>query len=187
MVQANREISCLSAIFREAIGWHAVARNPCHELRRLHEEKRTRYVTDQEYLALYSVASDRIQCLMDMATITGQREGDLLKLPNRDPSVYTDEGIVFRPGKSKRRHPRHGKMIETGKTVIVEWSAELDAVVKRLRRLGPDIRADALLHVAGRALHRERLSLELAPLDDDGDEAGQEGRVSALERGLHLP
>jgi hypothetical protein len=54
--------------------------------------------------------------------------------------VYTDEGIVFRPGKSKRRHPRHGKMIETGKTVIVEWSPDLDAVIKRLRRLGPDMR-----------------------------------------------
>jgi hypothetical protein len=79
VVQANREISCLSAIFREAIGWHAVARNPCHELRRLHEQKRTRYVTDQEYLVLYSIASDRIQCLMDMATITGQREGHDLR------------------------------------------------------------------------------------------------------------
>lgn len=65
VVQANREVSCLSAIFREAIGWHAVARNPCHELKRLHEQRRTRYVTDQEYLALYSVASERIQCLMD--------------------------------------------------------------------------------------------------------------------------
>jgi hypothetical protein len=48
--------------------------------------------------------------------------------------------MVFRPGKSKRRHPRHGTMIETGKTVIVEWSPELDAVVKRLRKLGPDMR-----------------------------------------------
>lgn len=105
VVQANREVSCLSAVFREAIGWHAVERNPCHELKRLHEQKRTRYVTDQEYLALYNIASDRIQCLMDLTTITGQREGDLLKLPNRDPGVYTDQGIVFRPGKSKRRHP----------------------------------------------------------------------------------
>jgi len=103
-------------------------------------------VTDQEYLVLYGIASDRIQCLMDMATITGQREGDLLKLPNRDPTVYTDEGIVFRPGKSKRRHPRHGKMIETGKTVIVEWSPELDAVVKRLRKPG-------ILHTAGNISH----------------------------------
>jgi integrase len=151
VVQANREISCLSAIFREAIGWHAVARNPCHELKRLHEQKRTRYVTDQEYLVLYSIASDRIQCLMDMATITGQREGDLLKLPNRDPSVYTEEGIVFRPGKSKRRHPRHGKMIETGKTVIVEWSPDLDAVIKRLRKLGPDMRQTLFCTLQGEA------------------------------------
>jgi prevent-host-death family protein len=34
------------------------------------EQKRTRYVTDQEYLVLNGIASDRIQCLMDMATIT---------------------------------------------------------------------------------------------------------------------
>ncbi len=140
VVQANREISCLSAVFREAIGWHAVERNPCHELKRLHEQKRMRYVTDQEYLLVYDIASDRVQCLMDMATITGQREGDLLKLPNRDPSVYTDEGLVFRPGKSRRRHPRHGKMLETGKTVIVEWSPDLEAVIRRLRKLGPDMR-----------------------------------------------
>jgi hypothetical protein len=77
---------------------------------------------------------------MDLATITGQREGDLLKLPNRDPTVYTEDGIVFWPGKSKRRHPCHGKMIESSKTVIVEWSPELEAVLKRLRKLGPDMR-----------------------------------------------
>jgi integrase len=115
----------------------------------LHEQKRTRYVTDQEYLALYNISSDRIQCLMDLATITGQREGDLLKLPNRDPSVYTDEGIVFRPGKSKRRHPRHGKIIETSKTVIVEWSPELEGVLKRLRKLGPDMRRTLFCNLQG--------------------------------------
>jgi integrase len=150
VVQANREVSCLSAIFREAIGWHAIERNPCHELKRLHEQKRTRYVTDQEYLALYNIASERIQCLMDVATITGQREVDLLKLPNRDPSVYTDEGMVFRPGKSKRRHPRHGKIIETAKTVIVEWSAEFEAVIKRLRKVGPDMRRTLFCNLDGK-------------------------------------
>jgi len=147
VVQANREVSCLSAVFREAIGWHAVARNPCHELKRVHE--RTRYVTDREYLALYNIASDRIQCLMDLATITGQREGDLLKLPNRDPTVYTEDGIVFWPGKSKRRHPCHGKMIESSKTVIVEWSPELEAVLKRLRKLGPDLRRTLFSNLQG--------------------------------------
>jgi hypothetical protein len=130
-VQANRHISCLSAVFREAIGWrqalgpHSVATNPCHELRRLSESPRTRYVWDREFLAVYSIASPAMKVAMDLATITGQREDDLLTLPNRDPEVYSDEGLVFRPAKSRRRHPRHGKI------VIVEWSAELREVIER--------------------------------------------------------
>lgn len=140
-VQANRHVSCLSAVFREAVGWKAVERNPCKELKRLHEPRRDRYVDDAEFSAVYTLASPVLQCLMDLATITGQREGDLLRLPNRDPKTYTEAGVVFRPGKSKRRHPRHGRIVETSKTVIVEWSDELRAVVDRARALcGRDIR-----------------------------------------------
>lgn len=136
--QANRHTSCLSALFREAIGWHCgVQKNPCHELKRLPEAPRTRYVFDHEYLAVRGVASAMMAAAMDLATITGQREDDLLKLPYEDPDVYTKEGIVFRPGKTKRRHPRHGRIIETSKIVIVEWSSELREVVDRLRSLGP--------------------------------------------------
>jgi hypothetical protein len=149
--QANRHASCLSAIFREAIGWRCgVVVNPCHELKRLSEPPRTRYVFDHEYTGVYGVASPMLQCAMDLATITGQREDDLLKLPYDGPDVYTDEGIVFRPAKSKRRHPRHGKIIETSKIVIVRWLSEEEAesglpreasslwkLVARLRKLGP--------------------------------------------------
>jgi integrase len=84
---------------------------------------------------------------MDLATITGQREGDLLKLPARDSNVYTDDGIVFHPGKSMRRHPRHGKIIESVKTVIVEWSPDLRTVIERARKLGPDIRATLICNL----------------------------------------
>ena len=39
-----------------------------------------------------------MQVAMDLATITGQREDDLLqRSPNRDPEVYSDEGLVLRP------------------------------------------------------------------------------------------
>jgi hypothetical protein len=149
VVQANRHASCLSAIFREAIGWKAVTANPCRELKRLHEPKRRRYVWDREYAAVYAIASDVMQCLMDLATMTSQREGDLLRLPNRSATVYTEEGIVFQPGKSRRRHPRHGKIVETSKTVIVEWSPELRAVVDRLRSLGPEIRKTLVCNLQG--------------------------------------
>jgi integrase len=134
-------MSCFSAVFRDAIGWKAVDVNPCRELKRLHEPSRDRYVDDAEFAAVYALASPVLQCMMDLATITGQREGDLLRLPNRDPKVYTDAGVVFRPGKSRRKHPRHGRVIVTSKTVVVEWSEELRAVVDRARALcGRDIR-----------------------------------------------
>lgn len=153
--QANRHVSCFSAICRETIGWrkalgeYAMKANPCHELKRLSEPPRTRYVWDWEYTGVFGIASPTLQGAMDLATITGQREDDLLTLPCRSDQVYTDEGIVFFPAKTKRRHPRHGKMVETSKIVIVEWSAELRAVVEKLRGLGPDIRPTLLCTTEG--------------------------------------
>jgi integrase len=149
VVQANRHASCLSAVFREAIGWRTVTVNPCLQLKRLREAPRTRYVFDHEFTGIYGIASEPMKVMMDLATITGQREGDLLRLPNRDPAVYVEEGIVFRPGKSKRRHPRHGAIVESAKTVIVEWSPELRDVVERARKLGPDIRKTLICNLQG--------------------------------------
>lgn len=148
VVQANREKSCLSSVFTAAIEWKLRTDNPCRLVPKLSEADRDRYVFDEEFLAVYKLTAivmhddsgAIMQCAMDLATITGQREGDLLRLPCNDPRVYTKAGIVFRPSKSKRRHPRHGKLIETAKTVIVEWSDELHAVVDRLRSLGPRLR-----------------------------------------------
>ena len=151
VVQANREKSCLSAVFSAAVEWGYVQLNPCRQVAKIEEPSRNRYVTDAEFSAVYSIASPMLQIAMDLATITGQREGDLLTLPARDPAVYTDEGIVFRPGKSKRRHPRHGKIIESAKTVIVEWSPELREVIERARKLGPDIRKTLICNLQGEA------------------------------------
>jgi hypothetical protein len=59
-------------------------------------------------------------------------------------------GIVFTIGKSKRRHPRHGKVVETAKRIIVEWSPELRAVVDQLKKLGPQIRPTLLCTLEGK-------------------------------------
>lgn len=150
VVQANREKSCLSAVFTAAVEWGVVETNPARQVAKIEEPSRDRYVTDAEFNAVYRLASPMMQCAMDLATITGQREGDLLRLPCRDPAVYTDQGIVFRPGKSKRKHPRHGRLVESVKTVIVEWSPELREVVARARKLGPDIRKTLISNMEGK-------------------------------------
>jgi len=158
VTQANREKSCLSSVFTAAIEWKLRTDNPCRLVPKLSEAERDRYVFDHEYLAVYDLAplvmqevsGQVMQCLMDLATITGQREGDLLRLPCNDPHTYAKEGIVFRPNKSKRRHPRHGKIIETGKMVIIEWSDELHTVVHRLRALGPRLRPTLVCNQDGK-------------------------------------
>jgi Phage integrase family len=147
VVQANREKSCLSAVFTAAVEWRIVNENPCRQVPKIEEPARDRYVTDAEFTAVYRLASPMLQCAMDLATIAGQREGDLLRLSR---SQLTDEGIVFRIGKSKRRHPRHGKIVETAKTVIVEWSPELRGVVERLKKLGPILRATLICNLQGK-------------------------------------
>jgi len=138
--QANREKSCLSSVFTAAIEWKLRKDNPCRLVPKLPEPERTRYVHDEEYIPVYRIASDMIQIMMDLATMAGKREGDLLGLPMYDPRVYTKEGILFRPGKSKRRHPRHGKLVEVSKQELVEWSPDLHAVVDRARAIAPQIR-----------------------------------------------
>jgi hypothetical protein len=50
----------------------------------------------------------------------------------------------------KRRHPRHGAIVETAKTVIVEWSPELREVIERACKLGPDIRKTLICNLQGK-------------------------------------
>lgn len=112
------------------------------------EPPRTRYVWDREFTSVYEIASSAMQGAMDLATITGQREDDLLTLPNRDPDVYIDEGIVFRPAKTKRRHPRHGKIIETSKIVIIGGRQNCGRDRARPQTRAPDP-ADSAVQFAG--------------------------------------
>lgn len=149
VTQANREKSCLSSVFTAAIEWHAVELNPCHLVPRLEEAARGRYVEDAEFSAVHALASPMMQATMDLAIMTGQRESDLLSLP-LSHCQDQDDGMLFVISKSKRRHPRHGKTVETAKRIIIEWSADLRAVVARVKRLGPDIRPTLLCKQTGK-------------------------------------
>jgi integrase len=109
--------------------------------------------------------------------MTGQREGDLLKLSR---SQLTDDGILFTIGKSKGRHPRHGKIIETAKRLIVEWSPELRAVIEKLKKLGPDIRPTLLCNLQGKPFTSDGFRSNWHRLLDAATKGGKNGEPAAL-------
>lgn len=102
----------------------------------------------------------------------GQREGDLLTLSR---SQLTEEGIAFTIGKSKRRHPRHGKIVETAKKLIIEWTPELHAITDRLKKLGPDIRPTLLCNLQGKPFTSDGFRSNWHRLMERATTAGQDG------------
>lgn len=121
-VMANRELSLLSHVFKHALRWGIVERNPCIGLGRHKETPRTRYVTDKEFLQVYRRAPIQVRAMMRLARLTGQRESDLLRLRHAD---LLKDGIAFTQGK-------------TGKKLIVTWTKALRAAERFCKSLpGP--------------------------------------------------
>jgi integrase len=128
-VAARHELSLLGHVFAKAIRWGAATVNPVRTLERMPKRRRTRYVTDAEYAAVYALASERMQIAMELALDTGQRRGDLLNLTR---AQLTDEGIEFLQGK-------------TGAGVLVEWTDQLKKTVERAKALKPQVPGEYLL------------------------------------------
>lgn len=126
----NRQAGVLSAVYGYAVGrWYVAERNPCAGVKRNEARKRDRYITDAEYAALYALHGPRMQVAMDLALLTGQRQGDLIGLTWE---AVTEEGVLFRQGK-------------TGKRLLVAMSPTLRAVLERARKLKPDIPREYVL------------------------------------------
>lgn len=123
-IQRNRIVAVLSAVYTKAVGrWYVADKNPCVGVERNPSRKRDRYVTDAEYAAVYALHAPRMQIAMDLALLTGQRQGDLLRL---QWSKVTTEGVEFRQGK-------------TGKRLLVTMSPDLKAVLDRAKDMLPDV------------------------------------------------
>jgi integrase len=128
-VAARHEIALLGHVFAKAIRWGVATVNPVRTLERTKKGKRTRYVTDEEFSAVYALASERMQIAMDLALDTGQRRGDLLNLTR---AQLTEDGIAFRQGK-------------TGAGVLVEWTDQLRTTIERGKALKPQVPGEYLL------------------------------------------
>jgi integrase len=77
----NKMLAVLSAAFSQAVQrWYWLDRNVCRDVWRHPSKPRDRLVTDEEFNAFRASAPYRVQLAMDLALITGQRQGDLLGL-----------------------------------------------------------------------------------------------------------
>jgi integrase len=117
-VRANREIALFSHIWNCAREWGATDRpNPCAGVKRNRETGRTTYITDQEYQAILAHADPALADAMELAYLTGQRPGDVLRLRETD---IRDGCIEIRQSK-------------TGNPVRIAISGHLEAVVARCK------------------------------------------------------
>lgn len=130
---ANRMLTVLRLVFDYAVEEQLVDMNPCVGIKRLEEAKRERLIAPGEYNAIYAKAGPRLQVIMDLLRLTGQRVTDVIKIRRAD---LVDEGIYFRQQKTKAR-------------LIVRWSPELRQVVERAKTIDANLRAMTLLHGRG--------------------------------------
>ena len=111
--------------------------SPIHTIKRLKTHKRSRYIDDAEYRAIYEAGDDLSQIVQELCYRTGQRIADVLMIQESDCDA---EGVEVIQGKVK------GKALgATGTRVTIKWSPELRAVVARARALVPVYRGNAVV------------------------------------------
>lgn len=80
-VHRNRMVTILSTIFKKAMGRWCLdlnLTNPCTVIERWKTYPRKRYVTDDEFNRFRAICRPQIQMAMDLALLTGQRQGDII-------------------------------------------------------------------------------------------------------------
>lgn len=115
----NQYRAFLSAMMGRAARWGLVDFNPVRDVKPLPKAKRDRYITDAEYAAIRAHAVPQLQCVMDLAYMTGQRIGDLLSLTHAQTGA---DGALFNQAK-------------TGAKVLVQMTPDVRAVLDRIKGL----------------------------------------------------
>lgn len=121
---ANRLLSVLRTVFAQALEWQLVESNPCVGVKRHVESKRGRYITDEEFLAIYAKANTQLQIIMDLCYLTAQRIGDVMAIRLAD--LNNKDGIPFKPEKTDG---------STQAKLLVKWTPDLLQVVGRAKAL----------------------------------------------------
>ncbi|MEN3753852.1 tyrosine-type recombinase/integrase [Mangrovibacter sp. SLW1] len=121
-VQANHEHSSMSRVFRWCYQRGYVPGNPCIGVDKFPKPQRDRYITDNEYKAIYDCASPAVRAAMEIAYLCAARVSDVLKMDWRQ---IMDKGIFIQQGK-------------TGVKQIKAWTERLHLAVEICLAWGND-------------------------------------------------
>ena len=117
-VRANREKALLSHVwnFARDKGYTALP-NPCAGIKGFRERGRDTYIEDDQYASIWDAADACLRDAMDLAYLTGQRPGDVLRLAETD----IRDGVL---------RVTQGK---TGARLRIAVAGELAALLERIR------------------------------------------------------
>ena len=115
--QANHEIALLSHIFRKAMQWGIVDRNPVKGAEKHKIKARDRYVEDWELDEFLKASTPFIKAWVDVKLMTGLRQGDLLALPL---NALREDGIAVTSRK-------------TGRKGFIAWTPALKKAINALK------------------------------------------------------
>lgn len=124
-IHRNRLMAVLSCAFSEAVGrWYVMDRNPCRDVKRHPSRPRDRYVTNEEYATFAQQVPLRMRLAMELALLTGQRQGDILRLTW--DKVDRELGCI------------HFRQAKTGKRLGVRLTQSLIELLDQCAALKPD-------------------------------------------------
>lgn len=121
-VQANHEHSSMSRVYRWGYQRGYVPGNPCVGVDKFPKPQRDRYITDEEYIAIFTHATPAVKAAMEIAYLCAARVSDVLKM---NWNQILDKGIFIQQGK-------------TGIKQIKAWTERLSAAVDICREWGQD-------------------------------------------------
>lgn len=130
-IHRNRMVTILSTIYKIAMGSWCIEMdlvNPCTVVKKWPTKPRERYIDDAEFAAIRAIACPQVQIAMDLALLTGQRQGDIVGLTWKQVKTIG----VARP--DWRIEIDQGK---TGKKLAIMISPAVETVLKRARLMEP--------------------------------------------------
>lgn len=97
---ANRCKRVFSVMWNKARGWgYSDLPNPCEGIQGHSLDKRTVYITDAVFKAVWAAGSEPVRDAMDLAYLTGQRPADALKMTEHD---ILDGHLIVTQDKTKQ-------------------------------------------------------------------------------------